>query len=188
MTAHHRITESDLTCVGPVEFLAHRGYRIWKDGRIESDLVRSGDRAGQRSGIWRPVQLSLNGRKYPYFRVSLYAGKVRNACIHSLLMEVFVGPRPPGMEVRHLDGNPLNNRLDNLCYGTHAENMRDAAVHGVMARGEANASSKLDDDRIRTIRRRWAMGESMSKLARCYCVTRAVIGKICHREAWAHVE
>ena len=30
-----------------------------------------------------------------------------------------------GMEVRHLDGNALNNSYDNIAIGTHSENMQD---------------------------------------------------------------
>ena len=35
----------------------------------------------------------------------------RNIYIHHLVLLTFVGPRPEGMEVRHLDGDPLNNTL-----------------------------------------------------------------------------
>lgn len=45
-------------------------------------------------------------------------------------METFVGPPPPGLEVRHLDGVSHNNLLSNLVYGTHLENMRDRLIHG----------------------------------------------------------
>lgn len=50
--------------------------------------------------------------------------------IHALVMEAFIGPRPEGMDIRHLDGNPLNNYLSNLAYGTRTENMQDALAHG----------------------------------------------------------
>ena len=38
-------------------------------------------------------------------------------------MEAFVGPRPEGNEVLHLNGNPSDNRLENLKYGTRRENI-----------------------------------------------------------------
>ena len=50
--------------------------------------------------------------------------------IHALVMESFEGPRPSGAEIRHLNGNPLDNRLSNLRYGTKSENMLDAVRHG----------------------------------------------------------
>jgi len=43
--------------------------------------------------------------------------------------EAFIGPYPPGQETRHLDGDPLNNSVGNLCYGTRAENMQDRVRH-----------------------------------------------------------
>lgn len=50
--------------------------------------------------------------------------------VHRLVMLAFVGPRPEGQEVRHLDGDPTNNRLGNLAYGTPSENSYDAIRHG----------------------------------------------------------
>jgi hypothetical protein len=64
-------------------------------------------------------------------RVTLYKdGKRSRIFVHRLVMLAFVGPCPPGMETRHLDGNPLNNRLENLVYGTRQENAQDRVNHG----------------------------------------------------------
>ena len=66
-----------------------------------------------------------------YLSVALqHAGQVRYRKIHQLVLEAFVGPRPDGQVVRHLDGNPANNVLSNLAWGTHSENMADAIRHG----------------------------------------------------------
>lgn len=50
--------------------------------------------------------------------------------VHCLVLEAFVSPRPDGMVTRHLNGNPADNRVENLAWGTQAENMRDAVRHG----------------------------------------------------------
>ena len=73
-----------------------------------------------------------------YNRVCLSAGKKHKSFyVHLLVMEAFAGPCPDGMQVRHLDGNSLNNRWapggeeetkalgGNLLYGTPAENCKD---------------------------------------------------------------
>jgi hypothetical protein len=57
-------------------------------------------------------------------------GKLFSRTGHSLVALAFLGPRPVGLEVRHLDGDPINNTLANLKYGTHEENMRDRLRHG----------------------------------------------------------
>jgi hypothetical protein len=50
--------------------------------------------------------------------------------VHALVAEAFFGPRPEGLEVRHLNGDSRDNRAENLEYATHSENLRDRARHG----------------------------------------------------------
>jgi hypothetical protein len=60
-----------------------------------------------------------------------YAGQPdRTPLVHHLIAETFHGPRPEGMVVRHLNGNPLDNRAENLRWGTYTENNLDAVAHG----------------------------------------------------------
>lgn len=51
-------------------------------------------------------------------------------CVHQLVAEAFLGPKPEGMQVCHNDGNHLNNVVENLRWGTQSENMLDRARHG----------------------------------------------------------
>ncbi len=44
--------------------------------------------------------------------------------VHVLVMLAFVGKRLDKQEVLHLDHNPANNVLENLKYGTRAENIK----------------------------------------------------------------
>lgn len=50
--------------------------------------------------------------------------------VHQLVAEAFIGPRPPGLDVRHLDGNKDNCSRANLAYGTRSQNIYDAVEHG----------------------------------------------------------
>lgn len=66
-----------------------------------------------------------------YACVSLSSdGVSRMFNVHSLVMLAFVGTRPDGMEVRHLDGNRLNPHKDNLVYGYPEDNAIDRKHHG----------------------------------------------------------
>lgn len=56
-------------------------------------------------------------------------GDQRMMYVHHAVLLAFVGPRPEGLLTRHLDGNCLNNRLDNLRYGTKSENSADFYRH-----------------------------------------------------------
>jgi hypothetical protein len=69
--------------------------------------------------------------KMGYFSLRLYRpGGGRDHFVHALTAEAFIGPRPTGMVVRHLDGDCLNNQIENLAYGTHGDNERDTVRHG----------------------------------------------------------
>lgn len=46
--------------------------------------------------------------------------------VHVLVALAFIGPRPDGMVVRHLDDDPSNNTVENLAYGTRQDNADDA--------------------------------------------------------------
>lgn len=68
--------------------------------------------------------------------VSVAIGKGNSRLVHQLVLEAFVGPRPAAPEgslidVLHLNGNPQDNRLVNLRYGTRSENIRQDYETGV---------------------------------------------------------
>lgn len=46
----------------------------------------------------------------------------RATYVHNLVAEAFIGDRPDGYVIDHIDGNYLNNNVDNLRYVTQLEN------------------------------------------------------------------
>ena len=73
--------------------------------------------------------------------------------VHALMLESFVGPPPEGMEGCHNDGNGLNNRLDNLRWGTPKSNGEDRV------RDDATTSLRAD---LRAIMSVQLVGEEMT--------------------------
>ncbi len=57
-------------------------------------------------------------------------GRVWTWTVHTLVLRAFVGPCPPGLEGLHDDGDPANNHVGNLSWGTRSENMLDRVRHG----------------------------------------------------------
>ena len=56
-------------------------------------------------------------------------GKRQRTHLHREVALAFLGS-PMGREVRHLNGNPQDNRVENLAYGTRQENALDMVQHG----------------------------------------------------------
>ena len=66
-----------------------------------------------------------------YLVVTLYRdGKPKMFMVHRLVLMAFVGPCGDGQEGLHFDDDPINNRLDNLRWGTPRENALDCIRNG----------------------------------------------------------
>ena len=104
---------------------------------------------------------SPNDRR-AYITISRYVnGELevkKSAWIHQLVMLAFIGPCPLGLEIRHINGDSLNNQLHNMAYGTHSENMQDAVRHGTQPVGELARDAKLKEHQVLEIRERYANG------------------------------
>lgn len=99
--------------------------------------IRSIDRVVRRpSGFtqkWRGQLISTrqsnrDGYRITYLRTA--DGVERRRTVHTLVAAAFYGPRPEGMVTRHLNGDSLDNRVENLRHGTAAENAQDTVRHG----------------------------------------------------------
>lgn len=81
---------------------------------------------GYRAYLPKPtigvVRRAKSGAAHEYLGV--YARAFGNLKVHQLVCEAFHGGRPfDGAVVLHLDENALNNRPDNLRWGTQKENL-----------------------------------------------------------------
>lgn len=75
--------------------------------------------------------LSPRVRASGHLNVNLFRdGDAHHRFIHRLVLESFVGPCPEGYISCHRDGDPANNYVDNLYWGTFSDNQLDQALHG----------------------------------------------------------
>ncbi|HJU45702.1 MAG TPA: NUMOD4 motif-containing HNH endonuclease [Chitinophagaceae bacterium] len=109
-------------------------YEISQDGNIRS-IERI---VVTRSGVKRKLKGKLiksRTNNCSYVEVRLSKNGIDTTCfIHRLLVEAFIGRIEEGFEVNHKDGNPQNNRLDNLEIVTHSQNIKHAYDNGLIKR------------------------------------------------------
>jgi hypothetical protein len=154
------------------------GYQVGSDGTILSlhRLARYQLKPSQRS------------RKKRYLCVHLCrGGRAFRRTVHSIVLEAFSGPCPEGMQCRHLDGNPLNNSIDNLRWGTPKENAADRVQHGTDLRGEKNGSAKLKNHHALTIRTLSKNGMRYVDIANRYGISVSNVGAIVTRKTFVYI-
>lgn len=156
-------------------------YEISDKGRVR----RATDSAhGPKKGHILKPWVQPNG----YLVVSLWRnGKGFNRYIHRMVAITFHGHPPAGHEVAHIDGNPANNSAINLRWATKSENHIDKRRHGTMLRGERHHSAKLTANKVTELRRAYAEGKSIDRLANETGVHRMTIYRAVKRLSWRHV-
>ena len=115
-----------------------------------------------------------------YIRVNVFIdGKKKRPGIHSIIAKTFIEKKSlDQVVVRHLDGNPSNNDLTNLAWGTVLENSKDMIRHQTSLKGEKNPKAILTEEKVRDIKIMLRDGVKQYKIAKKHGVGRSTIGAI----------
>lgn len=160
-------------------------YEVSNLGRVRSFVTFDAD------GM--PRILKLRPDTHGYLRAHLTKdGRAYDRLAHRLVMEAFVGTRPPGKEINHIDGIKANNALGNLEYITRSDNQKHAFRLGLQIGvgrsnpGSLHGNAKLTEIDIPIIR---DLARSMSnpQIAKLYNVSVATIQRIVTYNSWKHV-
>jgi hypothetical protein len=109
-------------------------YRISDTGIVMSRIGRFGRKQG-----WTPMCNRLKKDGHLDVNLTDTAGRIARHLVHRLVLLTFRSGPSPGQVCRHLNGNPVDNRLENLVWGTISENVQDRLTHGyVYPRGCEN--------------------------------------------------
>ena len=158
-------------------------YAISNLGRVKNIATGKKRRAGH---VLKP---SLNGG-YPQVMMSRdYHCTTRK--IHVLVAAAFLGPCPLGSEPNHIDRNRANNRVGNLEYLTHRENVQHSIDNFTAAkpRGERQHLAKLTEAKVRHIRHLVALGFTYREIqSKFYAVDITTLHSAATRKTWKHVE
>ena len=159
-------------------------YEVSNMGRVRSWRIQGNCKS--KSSSPRILKHGKCRGQHEYINL-WYRTKQNTRYVHRLVLEAFVGPRQEGMECRHLDGDPHNNRLDNICWGTHEENEKDKVRHGTICRGESVKHSKLKNGEVWLIKRLLFNGFRCKEIAKMFKVSSGCIGSIKTGKKWRHI-
>ncbi len=169
---------------------------IWKDLSEYESLykvsnlgrVKSLPRKGTRGGI-----LLLDKTRNKYLCVQLHKnGKQKNTMIHRLVAEVFLDNKDNKPYINHKDCDKFNNKVENLEWCTHRENIIHSILNGIHKipdnRGENHGNSKLTRENVLEIRSKYIPRiYTLTKLASEYGVYNETIRDVVNGKTWNHV-
>lgn len=165
------------------------GYFVSDDGRLWSTKGPSNQFRKHDAPLHELGSTSVAGHGYRSVRMRDASGVYRSHCIHELVAIAFLGPRPEGSEeIRHLDGDKLNNSASNLRWGTRRDNAADREAHGTHRHGSAHSNAKLNEALVVDIRRRIRAGERQKDIAKELGVNHATLSTANSGRTWAHVQ
>lgn len=155
-------------------------------------IFENGDIISNKTNKKRKTFVARNG--YEMITYTSPEG-TKNYYVHALVAKYFIGERPPGFAVNHIDGDKLNNDRTNLEYVTYKDNIGHADRTGLrknFASGERNGTSKVSDLQADTIVRRVLEGKSNQEIADEFGLHSRYVSLIRHKRrqkgAWARVE
>lgn len=131
------------------------------------------------------------GHNKPYTRLSVSLRKPgckrKQAPIHRMVATAFV-PNPDQLPVvRHLDGDCLNNHVDNLAWGTHQDNSDDAVEAGATPRGECHCHARLTEEAARIIKSTPRSQSNAEHLGKQFGVHPNTIKSVWDEKSWVWV-
>ena len=155
-------------------------YQISSLGRVKTVERHKSDGRRQPEAI-RKTQVDHRGYEF----VLLYNGeRMKRHSVHVLVARAFIDNPENKPHVNHIDGDKLNNVLENLEWATPSENQRHALRMGLAKpkRGDANKQTKVSDADIRRIREMRKAGAKLQPLADMFGISMSQVGRIVRNE------
>lgn len=153
-------------------------YQISNFGRVKTLKPRSEVyiKPSNRNGYLR-VGLRKNNKRY-------------SKSVHRLVGEAFIGVPKKGMQINHKNGIKDDNRVCNLEWVTHSENIRHAFRTKLLVRpkGEKNHNATLTNEQALEIRAMYPLGcFTKQEIADAYGVSFSCVKNILSRKTYSHI-
>lgn len=162
-------------------------YEASSIGRVRSirRLSRLNSKQPERKRWMGGIVKKQTLQKGGYYSVMLTAkGNRVRMPVHRAVLMAFSGFPQDCQITRHLNGNPADNRVDNLAWGSHLENMADRKDHGRYAAGESHVMAKLTNEQALEI---YKSDERGIDLAKRFGIHQTIVSDIRRGRIWTDV-
>lgn len=137
----------------------------------------------------KKLKVFINCGRYSAVNIH-FQGKQKLCSVHRLIALTFI-PNPENKPyVNHKDGNKNNNKVSNLEWCTHQENVDHAVKTGLYInakRGSDNYFAKIGEKEVLGIRAMKEEGYSNSAVAKAFGISAPHVSEIKNRKVWKHV-
>lgn len=161
------VNKSSINLLEAVE----KGYKVSPEGEVVG-----------LSGKLRKLSLSSSG----YQRFNLRG--LRQVAVHRLQAYQKFGEKifEPGIVVRHLNGNPLDNSWDNITIGSQSDNMLDIPQYNRLSQSLKAAAKlrKLSNEEVLNLRKDREDGFSYLQLTEKYGICKSTISYIVNKKTY----
>jgi hypothetical protein len=200
--AHLYFSLEPMTCVvGPVLYIerwkyidGYDGiYKVSTFGRVKAMRRKIKLRSGFRLHEERIMKLSVNRRGYLYLKLPITAKKngvrYKTYTVHRLVAVAFLKNINNKPEINHKWGDKKDNRITEIEWSTHSENVVHSYATGLKAgkKGESSHYAKFTENDVLEIRRLRQRGVSRGLVAEKFNTSPNYISSICGRASWKHI-
>ena len=154
-------------------------------------VVSRGAVAMKRKGKMMNFSLHHKGyRKASLSKVENGISKQRAFFVHRLVASAFIENPNYKNQVNHIDGNKLNNCVENLEWVTNQENIDHAKRNNLLNKvnGEKHGMSKLSSETVKDIKMRLNLSQSNKMIAAIYGIDPTTVSDIKRGRTWKHIK
>ena len=132
--------------------------------------------------------LKLSPQSKGYLTVVLQKNSTRRmVLVHRLVAHYFIPNIDNKPQVNHINGIKTDNRVENLEWVLHRENLDHAIKNNLVLKGEKNRNSKLKDVDVIKIHSLLQKGITTKELSETYNVSYSTIDGIRTNRYWKHL-